>query len=162
MTEADLFDVVRSAHVQTILLYSQFISISLATVAGIFLFLNRAGTGLKLIAYAVYLIGSLMFVGLMLEESNIKRVALNALADIPRETLSAMSAGLIDLQASWLFTTTAILLNVGLWALILAVTWLMFVWRKPDSAPAAPSTKGLSINNSVSYVCFVQDVSRAA
>ncbi|MFT3722879.1 MAG: hypothetical protein QM773_04760 [Hyphomonadaceae bacterium] len=132
MGEAEIFETVRSTNAQIVALYAQFISINFAAIAGIYLFLNRATLPLKLVAFGVYLVGSLMFVGLMLEESNIKRVALAELAALPAGQLSGLSSGLLALHDSWLFNATAILLNAGLWILILGVGWLMFVWRKPD------------------------------
>ena len=43
-------------------------------VVAIYYFLNRSGPVIKILAFIVYLIG--MFIGLMLEESNIKAIAL--------------------------------------------------------------------------------------
>ncbi len=137
MGESEVFETVRSTNAQIVALYAQFISISFAAIAGIYLFLNRAKLPLKLVAFGVYLVGSLMFVGLMLEESNIKRVALAELAALPPDQLSGLSKGLLLLHEGWLFNATAILLNAGLWVLVIGVGWLMFVWRRPNTAPLA-------------------------
>lgn len=133
MGEAEIFETVRSTNAQIVALYAQFISINFAAIAGIYLFLNRATLPLKLVAFGVYLVGSLMFIGLMLEESNIKLVALAELGAIPADQISGLSRGLLALHESWLFNVTAVLLNAGLWILILGVAWLMFGWRKPDA-----------------------------
>lgn len=134
MGEAELIDAIRSSNEQISALYGQVISINFAMVVAIFYFLNRSRLTMKLLAFLIYGIGMLMFIGLMLEESNIKRVALAALADLPQESLSTLASGVLALHQSWLFVATALFLNAGLWALILSVAFLLFVWRKPDSA----------------------------
>lgn len=134
MGEAELIDAIRSSNEQISALYGQVISINFAMVVAIFYFLNRSRLTMKLLAFLIYGIGMLMFIGLMLEESNIKRVALAALADLPQENLSTLASGVLALHQSWLFVATALFLNAGLWALILSVAFLLFVWRKPDSA----------------------------
>lgn len=134
MGEAELIDAIRSSNEQISALYGQVISINFAMVVAIFYFLNRSRLTMKLLAFLIYGIGMLMFIGLMLEESNIKRVALAALADLPQESLSTLANGVLALHQSWLFVATALFLNAGLWALILSVAFLLFVWRKPDSA----------------------------
>lgn len=134
MSEAELIDAIRSSNEQISALYGQVISINFAMVVAIFYFLNRSRLTMKLLAFLIYGIGMLMFIGLMLEESNIKRVALAALADLPQENLSTLASGVLALHQSWLFVATALFLNAGLWALILSVAFLLFVWRKPDSA----------------------------
>lgn len=134
MSEVDLIDAIRTSNQQISALYGQVISINFAMVVAIFYFLNRSRLTIKVLAFLIYLIGMMMFIGLMLEESNIKRVALSALAALPQDNLSEMSSGLLALQGSWLFVATAVFLNAGLWVLIFAITFLLFVWRKPDAA----------------------------
>lgn len=131
MTEADLIEVVRTANDATAALYGQLISITFAMIVAIFYFLNRSRWPLKLLAFGVYSVGYLMFVGLMLETSNTKHVALRALGALPSDRISPFTAGLIDLQSSWLFQATALFMNAGLWLLGSAVVFMMFVWRKP-------------------------------
>lgn len=132
MGEPELIEAIRTSNAQVAALYGQVISINFAMVVAIFYFLNRSRLTMKLLAFLIYLIGMLMFVGLMLEESNIKRVALSALADLAQADLSPLGAGLLALHQSWLFAATAIFLNAGLWAMMLATAFLLFVWRKPD------------------------------
>lgn len=132
--EVELIDAIRTSNQQIAALYGQVISINFAMVVAIFYFLNRSKLTIKVLAFLIYLIGMMMFIGLMLEESNFKRVALNALADIPAENLSAMSSGMLALHESWLFIATAVFLNAGLWAMIFSIAFLLFVWRKADPA----------------------------
>ncbi|MEZ5958837.1 MAG: hypothetical protein R3C30_00225 [Hyphomonadaceae bacterium] len=134
MGEVELIDAIRSSNHEIAVLYGQVISINFAMVVAIFYFLNSSRLTIKLLAFLIYLIGMMMFIGLMLEESNIKRIALNALAELPPEGLSAMSSGVLALHQSWLFVATAVFLNAGLWALIFSIGFLLFIWRKPDIA----------------------------
>lgn len=129
MTEADLFAAVRDANVQIAALYAQVISMNFAMVVAIYYFLNQSKIMMKLLGFLIYLVGMFMFVGLMLEESNIKRVALDSLAALP--DISQPARGLLALQGSWLFHATSVFLNLGLWVLILAISFLLFVWRRP-------------------------------
>ncbi len=134
MGEAELIDAIRASNQQIAALYGQVISINFAMVVAVFYFLNRSRFTIKLLAFLIYLVGMMMFIGLMLEESNIKRIAMRALADIPPDSLSPMGSGMIALHQSWLFVATAVFLNAGLWALIISIGFLLFVWRKPDIA----------------------------
>lgn len=135
MGETELLAILRETSAAIAGHYAQVISINFAMVVAVFYFLNRSGLAVKLLAYVIYLVGMFMFVGLMLEESNFKRAALDALAAAPRERLSPFARSVLALQASWLFTATSVLLNAGLWLLLGAVTWLLFGWRKPAPAP---------------------------
>lgn len=134
MGEVEFIDAIRTSNQQIAALYGQVISINFAMVVAIFYFLNRSRFTIKVLAFLIYLIGMMMFIGLMLEESNIKRIAMRALADLPADTLSPMAVGMIGLHQSWLFVATAVFLNAGLWALIISIGFLLFVWRKPDIA----------------------------
>lgn len=130
MTEADLLEMVRASSAQIAALYAQLISISFAMVVAIYYFLNRARMTMKLLSFAIYLVGALMFIGLMLEESNLKRVALDSLAALPEP--SEATAGLLALQGGWLFQATAVFQNLGLWTLLASVAFLLFFWRRPQ------------------------------
>lgn len=151
MSEADLFEVIRAANAAIVALYGQVISVNFAMVVAIYYFLNRSGRAVKALAYAVYLIGMLMFLSLMVGESNSKAIAVHALGEIPPGTASAMTQGLLVYQASWLSGLTTVLLNLGLLVMVAAVTVLLFVWKRPpdirDDAPNrdhAPVTKGVT------------------
>jgi hypothetical protein len=131
MTEFKLIEIFRGSNTQIAALYGQVISINFAMVVATYYFLNQSRIAIKALAFGMYLIGFIMFVGLMLEESNIKRVALANLAALP--DASAMTRGLLSLQGGWLFKATAVMLNAGLWALALATTFLLFFWKKPGA-----------------------------
>lgn len=130
MSEADLLEMARASSVQISALYAQLISMNFAMVVAIFYFLNRSRLTMKLLGFLIYLVGSLIFIGLMLEEANLKRVALGALAALPDP--SPATQGLLALQAGWLFQATALFENLGLWTLIAAIAFLLFVWKRPD------------------------------
>lgn len=136
MSEADILNVLRASNEQITTHYGQVISITFAMVLAIYYFLNRAPLALKALGFLIYLIGFLMFVGLMLEESNVKARALLALTNLG-DHASELTRGILALQQSWLFKTTAVLLNLGLWMLPSATAFLLFVWRKPGTAQSA-------------------------
>jgi len=136
MSEADILELLRACNAQITTLYSQLISITFAMVVAIYYFLNRAPLALKVLSFLIYLVGFMMFVGLMLEESNIKARALLALANLGDQA-SEVTQGILVLHQSWLFKTTAVLLNLGLWMLPSATAFLLFVWRKPPAAQSA-------------------------
>ncbi len=131
MSEPDLIEMLRASNAQISALYAQLISITFAMVVAIYYFLNRSRLTMKLLSFVIYLVGALMFIGLMLEEANLKRLALSGLAALPEP--SATTQGLWALHADWLFQTTAVFQNLGLWALIAATAFLLFVWRRPDA-----------------------------
>lgn len=135
MSEVEIIEVIRSCNEQITTFYGQVISITFAMILAIYYFLNRAPVAMKLLSFIVYLTGMLMYVGLMLEESNVKRVALSALANLDHP--SEVASGVVALHHSWLFTTTAVFLNAGLWLLILATCLLLFVWRRPEPSRSA-------------------------
>lgn len=142
MGEVELLQILRETNAAIAGHYAQVISITFAMVVAIFYFLNRSGMALKVLAFVVYLVGMFMFIGLMLEESNFKQVALDQLAALPRASLSGYADGVLQLQRSWLFTATSVLLNAGLWLMIGANAWMLFVWRRPDHAPTAGDSGG--------------------
>lgn len=128
---ADLLALVRSTDQQIATLFGQMISITFAMIAGIYYFLNRARMPLKAFAFLSYSIGMLAFFGMMLRETNIKRLALDGIEAIPLQQRSATAEGLRQLSRSWLFEDTALLMNVAHYILWISVIFLLFFWKKP-------------------------------
>jgi hypothetical protein len=128
MTELDLLNLARSCTSNTTADFAQVITINFAMVVAIYYFLNEAKIGLKIFAFFVYLIGMLMYVGVMLVESNLKFATLEALRAVPHP--SAVAARYVALNGSWLATTTSVFGNVALWVMVLSTLYLLFFWNK--------------------------------
>ncbi|ANP45685.1 hypothetical protein [Candidatus Viadribacter manganicus] len=128
----ELLALVRSADQQTAALFGQMISITFAMIAGIYYFLNRARIELKLFAFTCYGVGMLAFFGMMLRESNIKRIALEAIEAMPATQRSSVVEGLRELSQSWLFKDTSIFLNAAHYVLWISVIYLLFFWKRPN------------------------------
>ena len=129
MTELELLNLARSAGDTITADFSQVITINFAMVVAIYYFLNRASLSLKVFAIIVYGIGMLMYVGVMLEESNVKAAALASLKALPPASLSPVGARYIALNESWLALTTSIFKNLALWVLASGVVYLLFFWK---------------------------------
>jgi hypothetical protein len=133
MSALELMNLARACTANIISYFAQVITITFAMVVAIHYFLNQARLGMKVFAFAVYLIGYLMFVGVMLEESNVKSAALRALAAMPQDKLPAPVAQFAGVSGSWLAVTTSTLSNLALWVLVFGVFYLLFFWKKTDS-----------------------------
>lgn len=131
---ADLLALVRSTDQQIAALFGQMISITFAMIAGIYYFLNRARVQLKIFAFICYGVGMLAFFGMMLRESNIKRVALEAIEAMPATQRSTIVEGLHQLSLSWLFEDTSLFLNAAHYVLWISVIYLLFFWKRPTDA----------------------------
>jgi hypothetical protein len=129
-----LLALVRSADQQIAVLFGQMISITFAMIAGIYYFLNRARIELKIFAFICYGVGMIAFFGMMLRESNIKHVALDALEAMPPAQRTPVVEGLRQLSHSWLFEGTSFFLNAAHYVLWISVIYLLFFWRKPTDA----------------------------
>lgn len=129
VSEAELLAIVRDVNAQYATLFAQVITINFAMVVAIYYFLHRAPHALKLAAFACYAIGMLALIGLMLQQANFKALAIQALANLPPAQLSSVGRGYLILRETWLFTATAVFLNVALWVLFAVIAWLLFRWK---------------------------------
>ncbi len=128
MSELDLLDLARSCSANITSDFAQVITVNFAMVVAIYYFLNQAKIGIKLFAFLVYLIGMLMYLGVMLFESNLKLGAVEALKAL--HSPSAVTARYVGLSESWLAHTISVLENTALWVLVLGVGYLLFFWDK--------------------------------
>ncbi|MFN7053972.1 hypothetical protein [Hyphomonas sp.] len=131
----DLLVLVRSADQQVASLFGQMISINFAMIAGTYYFLNRASLQLKFFAFVCYAVGMLAIFGMMLRESNFKRVALDSIGALPEADRAPVAEGLLQLSQSWLFEGTAIFINAAHYILWISVIYLLFFWKKPPGEP---------------------------
>ena len=128
MTELDLLNLARSATQNEISLFTQVITINFAMVVGLYYFLHRARTAMKVFAFAAYMIGMLLFLGEMLLETNVKLEVLTSMKALPHPT--ALTQYYLALNDSWLAHATIILFNGAFWILALGVGYLTFFWEK--------------------------------
>lgn len=128
MSELDLLDLARSATVNEVTWFTQLITVNFAMVVAIYYFLNEAKVALKLFSFVAYMIGSAIFLGEMLIESNVKAAALAGLKALPRLSLPARQ--LLGVTESWLGISTAVVFNTAFWVLWIGIFYLLFFWRK--------------------------------
>ena len=83
MTELDLFNIARSVSQNEISLFTQVITINFAMVVGLYYFLHRARTAIKVFAFGAYLVGMLLFLGEMLMETKVKALVMREMATLP-------------------------------------------------------------------------------
>lgn len=143
MSEAELIAIIRDVNAQYAALFGQVITINFAMIVAIFYFLHRTSLKLKLASFLFYTIGMLTLIGLMLQQANMKRLALQALEALPETQRSAIGSGLLTINDDWLFVASRVFLNGSLWVLFAVIAYLLFWWRgdlpapTPDQAGAA-------------------------
>jgi hypothetical protein len=133
MSELDLLNLVRSATQNEVTWFTQIITINFAMIVAIYYFLNQARIALKVFSFVAYMVGSLIFVGQMLIEGNVKLMALAALKALPSVALPTRQY--IGVTESWLGLTTAFVFNASVWVLWLGIFYLLFFWKKSAHEP---------------------------
>jgi len=128
MSSQDLLSLARSVTANEVGWFGQIITINFAMVVGIYYFLNRAQIALKVFAFGAYLVGMLLYLGEMLVESNVKGVALAALAALPHR--SRVAQAYLDVNASWLGHLTTAFFNGAFWLLAAGIFYLLFFWKR--------------------------------
>lgn len=136
MGEAELIAIIRDVNAQYAALFGQVITINFAMIVAIFYFLHRTSLKLKLASFLFYTIGMLTLIGLMLQQANIKRLALEALAALPEVQRGPVGSGLLAVNDAWLFVASRLFLNGSLWVLFAVIAYLLFWWRGEQPAPA--------------------------
>ena|ERR1700742_621510 len=132
MSELDLLNIVRGATQNEVSWFAQLVTINFAMVVAVYYFLHQAGLALRVFSFVAYMVGSLIFMGEMLIESNVKLAAMTALKELPH--LSAPTRQLIGVSESWLGVATAVVFNASFWVLWIGVFYLVFLWRGSNSA----------------------------
>ena len=133
MSELDLLNLARSATQNEVTWFTQIITINFAMIVAIYYFLNQARIALKMFSFVAYMVGSLIFVGEMLIEGNVKLMALAALKALP--SLALPTRQYIGVTESWLGLTTAFVFNASVWVLWLGIFYLLFFWKKSAHEP---------------------------
>ena len=131
MTEFELVGIAEDAIAQIVLLVGQIIAINSAMIVAIYYFLSKAGLGMKLSAFFVYTLGSVMFFLLAIRESTISVAARVELEKIPEKLRSEVTNGLLAFSDSSISVVLSAATNLSVWALWLGVIYLLFFWT-PD------------------------------
>jgi hypothetical protein len=130
MNELDLLNLARSATQNEVTWFTQIITINFAMIVAIYYFLNQAKIALKVFSFIAYMVGSLIFVGEMLIEGNVKLMALAALKELP--SLALPTKQYIGVTESWLGHVTALVFNASVWVLFAGIFYLLFFWKKSE------------------------------
>jgi hypothetical protein len=128
MTELDLLNLARSATQNEVSWFTQIITINFAMVVAIYYFLGQAKLALRVFGFVAYILGSLIFLGEMLIESNLKGATLTALKALP--AMAGPTRRFIGTSESWLGMTTAFVFNASFWVLWIGIFYLLFFWKK--------------------------------
>ena len=129
MTEFELIQLSEGATAQMVALITQIIAINFTMIVAIYYFLHRAGIWLKLSAFLLYLVGSLMFLLFAVRESNIVVGASRGLENL--DTLGTVGEALLGFGASGASGGLSLLINLLFWAMLLAIAALLFFWKRP-------------------------------
>lgn len=125
----DLFNVVAQVSAQYATLFGMVITVNFAMIVAIWYFLHRTRLGFRIAAFAFYLIGMLMLVGMLLQQSNVKARAIEAMQALPPQSRAGFIDAYLATQTSGLFKLVALFQNLSLWVLVGAVAYLLFVWK---------------------------------
>lgn len=131
MTEFELIQVSEAATEQIVVLVGQIIAINFAMIVAIYYFLSKAGLGLKLSAFFLYSLGSMMFMLLAVRQSNIGVSARAQLAEFPEESRSMVTRGIFAFNESAVSTVLTMSTNLAVWLFWLGMIYLLFFWT-PD------------------------------
>ncbi|HEX4534430.1 MAG TPA: hypothetical protein VH000_09375 [Rhizomicrobium sp.] len=115
---------------------AQLLTITFAMVIAIYYFLHQAGMRMKIFAFALYAMGMLIYLGMMLTESIVRGGAIVALRAIPQKEQSMPVQMYLAISQSWVSVLESVLLNVAYWVLWIGVAYLLFFWKRPDKAQA--------------------------
>ena len=132
MSELDLIQLLETGRANMAALIGQTIALNFAMVIGIYYFLNRAGLVLKLGSFVLYSLGSLMYFGFMIMQSNGIVAARTALQELPAEGLSPVGQTELAFSDSPISDIITIVANLSIWSLGLIVIYLLFFWKKTE------------------------------
>jgi hypothetical protein len=130
VTEFELVQVIENAIGAVAMLISQIIAVNFAMIVAIYYFLNGAGRALKLAALGLYFLGTSMFLLLAVRESNIAAAAVRGLEAMDREQLGTVAQAMLGLRDSAISIALTLALNASIWALWIAVVYLLFFWKR--------------------------------
>ena len=131
MSQLDILNLARSCGQSISSDFAQVITITFAMVVAIYYFLHQAGIRMKIFGFTIYTCGMLAYLAMMLLESGTGLGAQLALRAIPAEALELPTQYYLGVRASWVGTTSTILINLVIWVLWFGTGYLLFFWKKP-------------------------------
>jgi hypothetical protein len=135
MSELDLLNLARAATQDEVAWFAQMITITFAMVVAVYYFLHRASLATRIVAFAAYLVGMLIFWGEMLIESNLKGATVTALKALPH--LGPVAGNYVGVNEGWLGHAVSIVFSASFWVLWGGVFYLVFFWKKAMREHAA-------------------------
>jgi hypothetical protein len=129
MTQAEIVALIQNVHEQYAVLFAQALTVSFAVIVATYYFLHRTSARFRVAVLFTYLVGMLAVSGQMLQQANLKRLAVGTLEALPVSERAGVAQGVLDLQGSWLFRGTGVLQNASLWMLVGIVAYMLFWWR---------------------------------
>ena len=132
MSELDLIQLLETGRANMAALIGQTIALNFAMIIGIYYFLNRAGLVLKWASFVLYSLGSFMYFGFMIMQSNGIVGARTALRELPVEGLSPVGQAQLAFSDSPFSDIITIVTNLSIWSLGLIVIYLLFFWKKTE------------------------------
>jgi hypothetical protein len=136
MTQYELMSIIQSANAQYATLYGHVLTLSFAVIVATHYFLCETRKSLRAAVFVLYSIGMLTFVALFLQSANMKAHALAALDAMPPAERSAFAQFTLDFSHHWIFALTRVVFNGSLWAIWIATSGMLFVWKRKDAASA--------------------------
>jgi hypothetical protein len=136
MSESDLLNLAHSCSQTISSDFAQIVTITFAMVVAIYYFLHRAGIRMKIFAFVLYTSGMLMYLGMMITESNVLAGAQRALHAIPASAQSLPTQSYLSVRSSWVGLGATFMLNFVYWFLWLGTTFLLFFWKNPGDVRA--------------------------
>jgi hypothetical protein len=133
MSELDLLNIARGATQAEVSWFTQMITITFAMVVAVYYFLHQANLPTRIVAFAAYLVGMLIFWGEMLIESNLKGATMMALNALPH--LGPVAGNYVGVNEGWLGRAVSVVFSASFWVLWGGVFYLVFFWKKAVREP---------------------------
>jgi hypothetical protein len=136
MSQTDLLNLAHSCSQTISGDFAQVVTITFAMVVAIYYFLHQAGIRMKVFAFFLYTSGMLMYLGMMVTESNVLIGAQRALHAIPASAQSLPTQSYLAVRSSWVGLAASFLLNFVYWFLWIGTSFLLFFWKNPGDLGA--------------------------
>lgn len=134
MSETDLFGALQAVSGLYATLLGMVITINFAMIVAIWTFLHRTALGFRLVAFGFYLVGMGLLCVMLLQQARIREKALDALRALPEGERSPFITAFLATQDGATFEMVWLFQHLSPLLLVLAVAYLLFVWRGRDKA----------------------------
>ena len=128
MGESELFGVIERVSDLYAMLMGMVITITFGMVAAVWGPLRRAGAGMRLMAFGLYLVGMGLLCAMLLQQAHVRDQALAALRTLEGERSPVIAAFLATQESGW-FALVWLFQHAAPVLLVAAVAWLLFGWK---------------------------------